>query len=135
MTSPFDPPLLGRSWPRGQHYTTLSPPAGRPEALWVSFKLTAAGWYLDTLQRLFDDTGDLDRFIGVEMALDGFLATVSSAFDAATAALIEAIEYPLPPLAKTGEHDFSWGRCLEAAVKAGAVLSCLAAVESALAGA
>src|SRR5712691_7922498 len=79
----FDPPLQNRPWPLGHHYSAITSPGGRPEAQWVAFKLAAAGWYLETLGCLFAETKDLDRFVGVEMALDGFLTAVSSAFDAA----------------------------------------------------
>ncbi len=52
----------------------------------------AADWYLQALEESFRQTGDLDRFVGVEMAFDGFLAACSSAFDAAVSGLIQASE-------------------------------------------
>jgi len=100
----------------------------------VGFNVASAGWYLETLRQIYAGTGDLDRFIGVEMALVGFLSGVSSAFDAAVAALIEAIEYSLPPASKTPQHKYKWKACMKTAASLTVHLSCSVDVDIALAG-
>lgn len=131
MTSVFVPLLATRSWPIGPHVLTgLDFPFGRPEAGWVAVKLHTAQWYLDTLGELKSSTADLDRFLGVEMALDGYLSAVSSMFDAAVAALIQVLgEGSANPI---NPHDYNWSNCKKAARKASVVLQFQTFVEDAL---
>lgn len=130
----FEPSLPDRPWPIGEHFINLPAPHGRQEAQWVSLKLGTAEWYLDTLRALDRAVGDLDRLMGVEMAMDGVLGGISSAFDATTAALIEVMEHPLPTPSKTPEHRYSWERCKAVASSAGLPLSCEAVVDASLNG-
>lgn len=122
-------------WPVGQH--TIGPMpllAGREETGWTVFKLAAAEWYLKTLEALFSEIGDLDRYFGVELALDGFLAAVSSSFDASVARLIDALETSYPDAKKTAPHRYSWSRCKSLSVAESFALQGEADVDAALAG-
>jgi hypothetical protein len=89
----FAPTLEGKEWPMGVHYLTWFGPGTAPGRPWAEYKLWTAEWYLNTLRELFHATRDLDRYLGVEMALDGILGATSSAFDAAIGATIMAIEH------------------------------------------
>jgi hypothetical protein len=53
----------------------------------------AADWHTRTLKELGGRERSFDRELGVEMALDGALNGLSSAFDAAVALLIRAVEH------------------------------------------
>ena len=57
---------------------------------WVQYKLASASWYLDTLERLGQDF-DFARLLGVEMALDGALAALCGAVDAAQRPVLAAV--------------------------------------------
>lgn len=132
----YEPVLPARPWSVGQHILTKLPLlSAREETRWTVFKLAAAQWYLDTLKALFVEAGDLDRFLGVEMALDGFLAAASSSFDAAVAALTIAVEEVLPAEDRTPERRFSWQQCKASAAACSAALSSSGPVNSALEGA
>lgn len=85
-------PALSRRWPLGPHYWQLSPAGNKNGRPWTALKLAAADWYLAALEEIEHKTLDLDRFVGVEMAMDGFLAAASGAFDAASSGLLDAIE-------------------------------------------
>ncbi len=85
-------PHLKRSWPLGPHYWQLAPAGSKNGRAWTSLKLVGAEWYLAALEEIERRTQDLDRFVGVEMAMDGFLACASGAFDAASSGLLDAIE-------------------------------------------
>ncbi|MHA7297725.1 hypothetical protein [Pseudarthrobacter sp. MDT3-1] len=58
---------------------------------WANYKITAARWYIDTLKNIVDHAG-FQRYVGVEMALDGALASLNGAFDATVAGLVGAAE-------------------------------------------
>jgi hypothetical protein len=87
-------PLAPRQWPIGPHYAARFP----GETGWVYHKLAAAEWYWSTLRQLDHILPELDRHVGVEMALDGCLASASSAVDAAVMRLIRS-------LARRRDHD------------------------------
>jgi len=76
-------------WPVGPHYKKLSLSDDRS---WVDCKLASADWYLQALRQLQSHGRPLDRYLGVEMAIDGVLAAQSSAIDAAVETLIRALE-------------------------------------------
>jgi len=61
----------------------------------VDYKLASADWYLEALRQLQPHGRPFDRYLGVEMAIDGELAAQSSAIDAAVEALIRALELHL----------------------------------------
>lgn len=91
-----EPIPLGPSWPLGPHY--LRSVEGKGAAAWARFKLHAADWYLEALEDAERKVG-LDRFVGVEMAIDGVLASLCAGVDAAAEALVDEIERLVGPTA------------------------------------
>lgn len=87
-TTPENVPV---SWPLGPLYYELPGADGSDARSWVNYKLSAAHWYIRTLQQLIDEAG-FERYVGVEMALDGALSSLNGAFDAAVGGLIRAAE-------------------------------------------
>jgi hypothetical protein len=96
-------PSLERRWPVGRHYSKFSAEGASPARAWSDFKLAVADWYLDALLELASDGRELDHSAGVEMALEGCLASACGAFDTAVASLVAAMEsgYNVGP---TEEH-------------------------------
>lgn len=78
-------------WPAGPHYWTLTGSEGA--VAWVRYRVWAADWHTRTLNELGGRERSFDRELGVEMALDGALNGLSSAFDAGVALLIRAVEH------------------------------------------
>jgi hypothetical protein len=127
-----------RGWPVGPEYRHLAAAGAKNGRPWTEFKLWSAEWYLHTLETLHDRSGELSQFVGEEMALDGYLAAVSSAFDAATYGLIRAIEDArhVPEPQRTPEYLINWSKAIILAATAPvAILQCGAAVSTALAAA
>jgi hypothetical protein len=58
----------------------------------VRYRIWSADWHTRTLKELSGSDGSFGREVGVEMALDGALNSLSSAFDAGVALLIRAVE-------------------------------------------
>jgi hypothetical protein len=97
-------------WPAGPHYFELTGSGGA--VAWVRYRVWAADWYTRALREVAGPDGNYDRLVGIEMALDGALNSLSSAFDAATAVLIEGAENALH-LADSDRlpvRDYSWSR-------------------------
>lgn len=131
---PFQP-TLQRRWPVGQFYGTLTTTDQNNRA-WVEYKLIAAEWYLDTLTALENRTGELSRLVGEEMALDGVLVGLSSAFDAAVAGLITAIETSRGTPGALPPHRYDWPNAKQLAAGPPAILlTCMRTVDAALVGA
>lgn len=91
-TKPIDEPGTGATpsdvpWPAGPHYFDLTGSEGA--VAWVRYRVWAADWYVRTLQRVAGPGQNYDRLVGIEMALDGALNSLSSAFDAGTALIIK----------------------------------------------
>lgn len=80
----------GVPWPAGPHYFDLTGSEG--SVAWVRYRVWAADWYTRTLRAVAGPDGNYDRLTGIEMALDGVVNGLSSAFDAGTALLIRAAE-------------------------------------------
>lgn len=95
-------------WPSGPHYFQLTGSDGA--VAWVRYRVWAADWYVRTLREVAGSDGNYDRFVGVEMALDGALNSLSSAFDAGIALLIEGTEVKLDVAEadKLQVHRYSW---------------------------
>ncbi|WP_122262120.1 hypothetical protein [Ornithinimicrobium cerasi] len=76
---------------------------------WVRFKVWSADWYTGTLGGLGAEDG-YDRYIGIEMALDGALSALSAAFDAAVVLMIESAEEALqvPEEKRLAPHKYNW---------------------------
>lgn len=107
-TKPIDEPGTGTSdapWPAGPHYFNLTGSEGA--IAWVRYRVWAADWYVRTLQRV---AGPEQNYVGIEIALDGALDSLSSAFDAGTALIIKGAENALD-VAETDRlpvHWYSW---------------------------
>ncbi|MCR6679979.1 hypothetical protein NVV43_32035, partial [Escherichia marmotae] len=56
------------------------------------YRIWSADWHIRTLRELGGPHGSFDREVGIEMALDGALNSMSSAFDAGIALLVQAVE-------------------------------------------
>jgi len=126
-----------RGWPVGPEYLRLAAAGAKNGRAWTEFKLWSADWYLRTLVILHERSGELTRLVGEEIALDGYLAAVSSAFDSATYGLIQAIEEArnVPQAQRTPQHQISWTTATNlAASPPAAVLNCMTAVAAALLG-
>jgi hypothetical protein len=128
-------PGSGREWRLGPNYITQFPSGTKQNASWARFRIAGGAWHLDTLRTILATTNDLDRFVGVEMALDGFFAGMSSAFDAAVGGLCTAIEVSrgVVEADRTPDHKRGWGRVKKLVAEQPVItLSCQAAVDSAL---
>lgn len=123
-------PSSGPSWPIGPHY--LRWVEGKGGDAWARFKLKAADWYLSALESAEAEVG-LDRYVGVEMAIDGVLACVLAGVDAAGHALFDEVERFAGPSRRDGEVP-DWSAALAIAEEAGIELACRRAVEKALRG-
>jgi len=82
-------------WPIGPHY--LRWVEGKGADAWARYKLRAADWYLEALRTIERDVGHLDRYVGVEMAIDGVLASLCAGIDVAGFALLEEVERLVDP--------------------------------------
>jgi hypothetical protein len=96
------------AWPAGPHYFDLTGSDGA--VAWVRYRVWAGDWYARTLRSLAGQDGNYDRFVGVEMALDGALNSLSSAFDAGTSLLIRGAEsvLKLEEADRLPDHRYSW---------------------------
>jgi len=110
---PFTEPGTGVApsavaWPAGPHYFDLTGSDGA--VAWVRYRVWAGDWYVRTLRSLAGRDGNYDRFVGIEMALDGALNSLSSAFDAGTSLLIRGAEnaLELEESDRLHVHRYSW---------------------------
>ena len=98
-------------WPAGPHYFDLTGSEGA--VAWVRYRVWSADWHTRTLRELGGPQGSFDREVGIEMALDGALNSLSGAFDAGVALLIRAVENAR----EVGADDrlpvfrYRWDRC------------------------
>jgi len=128
------PKSVRLKWPVGPHY--LRWVDGKGVHAWARYKVKSADWYLGALQIAAHVAGDVDRYVGIELALDGVLASLCAAADAAGAALLDAVERAVAlPEAERGTSSLAaWDRCLDIARGAGLELACERAVIDALDG-
>jgi len=121
-------------WPVGPHY--LRWVDGKGAHAWARFKVKSADWYLGALQITARVAGDVDRYAGVELAIDGTLSSLCAAADAAGCAVLDAVEraagVPEDERGQLAVDD--WGAALEIARAAGISLACERAVAAALEG-
>lgn len=87
VDEPLVPSEISVKWPLGPLYFDLEGAGGIGPRAWVNYKITAARWYTATLKNAVERAG-FQRYFGVEMALDGALASLNGAFDAAVAGLV-----------------------------------------------
>jgi len=73
------------SWPIGPEYTAWVSEENDTARAWSMYKLRTAIWYIDILEDLGARPWIL-RLVGIEMALDGAVTTLSSAFEPRSAA-------------------------------------------------
>lgn len=101
----------GIAWPRGPHYFELTGSEG--SIAWMRYRVWSADWHVRTLHELADADASLDRHVGVEMALDGVLNGLSSAFDAGVGLLIRTAEELLevPSEKRLRSFEYRWSRC------------------------
>lgn len=98
-----------RLFPAGPQWSTLM--EGSTDAVsWSRFRIWAADWYIDTLEQLINQFGDVDRYVGVELAIDGALSNLYSAFEATTSVLIDSVESHLvvPKAERIPDHRRGW---------------------------
>jgi hypothetical protein len=102
-------------WPTGPGFDRPLK-AKKPKA-WANYKMEAADWYLDTLLALSLQHGRLERVLGVEMAVEGVLQSLCSAFEVMVCALTQSIEKAagVPADRRTPRHLVSWSRLAAAA--------------------
>ncbi|MDA8290613.1 MAG: hypothetical protein M0Z33_02880 [Actinomycetota bacterium] len=128
------PKSVRLKWPVGPHY--LRWVDGRGAHAWARYKVKSADWYLGALQITARAAGDLDRYVGIELALDGVLTAMCAAVDAAGCALLDAVVRA----AGRPESDASyldvgeWDGALEIARGAGISLASEHAILDALEG-
>jgi hypothetical protein len=98
-------------WPAGPHYFDLTGSEGG--VAWVRYRIWSADWHTRTLKELGGPHGSFDREVGIEMALDGALNSLSSAFDAGVALLIQAVENSrdVDVDDRLPVFRYSWERC------------------------
>jgi hypothetical protein len=84
------PKSVRRKWPVGPHYVRWVD--GKGVHAWARFKVKSADWYIRTLEITAREAGDVDRYVGIEMALDGALSSLCGAVDAAGWGLLELVE-------------------------------------------
>lgn len=93
-------------WPTGPHYFDLTGSEGT--VAWVWYRVWAADWYTRTLREVAGPERNYDRHLGIEMALDGALNSLSAAFDAGTAMLIQGAESALQIDKPLPVFRYSW---------------------------
>jgi hypothetical protein len=84
---------------------------------WANYKMEAADWYLDTLLAMSLQHGRLERVLGVEMAVEGVIQSLCSAFEVMICALTQSREKAagVPADHRTPRHLVSWSRLAAAA--------------------
>jgi hypothetical protein len=98
------------SWPVGPGHTKKI--KVKKAKAWANYKFVAADWYLNTLRDISLQEGGLRRVLGVEMAVDGVVQSLSAAFDASIFALTGAIEraIDIPKDRRTPPHLANWSK-------------------------
>jgi hypothetical protein len=124
------------NWPVHPRYNELDPLGPHGYAAWAHYKLWSADWYLRVLRDLGEgQVPDYDRYLGVEMAIDGVTAALCGAFDTAVVALTTATEANYPEHVPTRFMTSGWTRYKRVADKPNVGRApCASAVEAALEG-
>jgi hypothetical protein len=102
-------------WPAGRGFDR--PLKAKKARSWANYKMEAADWYLDTLLAMSLQQGRLERVLGVEMAVEGVIQSLCSAFEVMICALTQAIEKAagVPADRRTPRHLVNWSRLAAAA--------------------
>ena len=128
------PKAIKVKWPVGPLYSRWV--KGKGNHAWVHYKLKSANWYLSTLSKTLRRVGKVDRYAGVEMALDGVLTNLCAAFDAAVSVLARALETAngIPEMTRMPTESLGWDRAATLATAASFHLDCAVEVTAALSG-
>jgi hypothetical protein len=131
---PKVPDSVALTWPVGPHY--LRWVDGKGVHAWARYKIKSANWYRAALVIAVEEAGDLDRYVGVQMALDGALGSLCAAVDAAGWGLLEAVERVgrVADSDRASHERGNWESAFELARGATVALSCESVVVEALAG-
>jgi len=97
-------------WPTGPGFNR--PIKTKKLKAWAKYKMEAADWYLDALLAMSLQDGRVDRVLGVEMAVEGVIQSLCSAFEVMICALTQSIEKAagVPADHRTPRHLVSWSR-------------------------
>lgn len=71
------PSSIQTEWLLGPLFYELPGSEALDARAWCTYKLTAADWYIGTLRQLIERAG-FDRFLGIEMALDGAFTSIKA---------------------------------------------------------
>ena len=120
-------------WPVGPLYFRRA--GGKNPHAWAGLKMRSADWYLDALATTMREAGDLERYVGIEMALDGALASMCAAVDAAGSGLADKfIRTARLPTAENETSTARWRSVYSFASAVGVTLPSEYAVSEAFAG-
>jgi len=121
-------------WPAGPGFDR--PVKAKKLKAWAKYKMEAADWYLDTLLAMSLQQGRLERVLGVEMAVEGVIQSLCSAFEVMICALTQSIEKAagVPTDHRTPRHLVSWSRLAAAAKVFDIDLASTLSISSALLG-
>ena len=104
------PDAIDAKWPAGPLFYDLPRSELLDARAWTTYKLTAGDWYIDTLRRLIEAVG-FDRYVGIEMALDGAFTSINGAFDASIRGLIQTADsyflQDMPAVERTPPHQMN----------------------------
>ena len=128
------PKAIKVKWPVGPHYSRWV--KGKGSHSWVQYKLKTANWFFKTLSKTVHRAENVDRYVGVEMAIDGLLNALCDAFDAAICLLARSLETAngLPELNRTPTENLTWDYAATLATAGSIRLDCSAEVADALSG-
>jgi hypothetical protein len=103
---------------------------------WANYKMEAADWYLDTLLAISLQQERLERVLGVEMAVEGVIGSLCSAFEVMICLLTQSIEKAagVPAEHRTPRHLANWSRLAAAAKVFDIDLASTLSISSALLG-
>ena len=102
-------------WPTGTGFD--QPIKTKKLKAWAKYKMEAADWYLDALLAMSLQDERVDRVLGVEMAVEGVIQSLCSAFEVTICALTQSIEKAagVPADHRTPRRMVSWSRLAAAA--------------------
>jgi hypothetical protein len=120
-------------WPTGPGFDR--PVKAKRLKAWAKYKMEAADWYLDALLAMSLQQR-LERVLGVEMAVEGVIQSLCSAFEVMICALTQSIEKAagVPADHRTPRHLVNWSRLAAAAKVFDIDLASSLSISSALLG-
>jgi hypothetical protein len=120
-------------WPAGPGFDR--PIKAKKLKAWAKYKMEAADWYLDALLAMSLQQR-LERVLGLEMAVEGVIQSLCSAFEVMICALTQSIEKAagVPADHRTPRNLVSWSRLAAAAKVFNIDLASTLSISSALLG-